>query len=498
MRAIIRAGRVAVVGSILACAATVWPACSSSSSEGGGGAAATADNTASTKDIEATLLGHPPDYVVAAAKALEAQLSAADLVHIEQIDWASVSGQDLVDDPIVVAAFRAIAPFAAQVPLGSASAFVLPGVGSVSSALCTPHDPTCPDCVAQAEATKHQVTAVETNLMVASLTCLYLGSITAGVGAPLCAAAFLATHFKALTLMVEDAYCNAIPQSCKAQAGTACGSACCLAPATCVDAATSNCGGCKADESSCGGACCPAGQTCADPATGVCCGSGEAVCGTACCGAGQTCADAATGTCCGAGETACGNACCKPGDTCQDPASGTCAPCQPTDTPCGAVCCTAGQTCADAATGTCCGADETACGTACCDPGDICQDPASGTCAPCQPSETVCGGVCCAAGQTCADAATGTCCGIGETACGTACCNPGEMCQDPATGTCVPCQPTETPCGSVCCAPGHSCKDAATGVCGGCVPKTCADLGMKCGTTTDGCGKVLDCGVCGP
>ena len=31
----------------------------------------------------------------------------------------------------------------------------------------------------------------------------------------------------------------------------------------------------------------------------------------------------------------------------------------------------------------------------------------------------------------------------------------------------------------------------------GCVAKTCTDYGYTCGTASDGCGHVLDCGVCG-
>jgi hypothetical protein len=59
------------------------------------------------------------------------------------------------------------------------------------------------------------------------------------------------------------------------------------------------------------------------------------------------------------------------------------------------------------------------------------------------------------------------------------------------------------PCGT--CAPPWTCDAAFNGVCappdaGGdaCVPATCADLEATCGILIDGCGGLLDCGVCPP
>ena len=53
---------------------------------------------------------------------------------------------------------------------------------------------------------------------------------------------------------------------------------------------------------------------------------------------------------------------------------------------------------------------------------------------------------------------------------------------------------------------GQSCKSSAdcptgetcvSGVCQGmCVPATCADLGFNCGSPSDGCDGVVDCGTC--
>ncbi len=44
------------------------------------------------------------------------------------------------------------------------------------------------------------------------------------------------------------------------------------------------------------------------------------------------------------------------------------------------------------------------------------------------------------------------------------------------------------------CGPNDVCQD---GQCV-CVPKTCADLGAQCGSVSDGCGGMLECGSCGP
>jgi len=58
------------------------------------------------------------------------------------------------------------------------------------------------------------------------------------------------------------------------------------------------------------------------------------------------------------------------------------------------------------------------------------------------------------------------------------------------------CGTQSDPCGKVLdcgkCADGKAC----TGSKCGCLPKSCADLGAQCGTAPDGCGGVLDCGTC--
>jgi hypothetical protein len=53
-------------------------------------------------------------------------------------------------------------------------------------------------------------------------------------------------------------------------------------------------------------------------------------------------------------------------------------------------------------------------------------------------------------------------------------------------------------CGS--CPPGETCGGGGPGVCGKmpCAPLTCASLGFECGTWGDGCGGTLDCGTCDP
>ena len=71
---------------------------------------------------------------------------------------------------------------------------------------------------------------------------------------------------------------------------------------------------------------------------------------------------------------------------------------------------------------------------------------------------------------------------------------PGEpSCPDESDCSAQECGPDPV-CGLSCgtCSDGDSCTEA--GVC--CQPKTCAELGSDCGTTDDGCGGLLECGVC--
>jgi hypothetical protein len=115
-----------------------------------------------------------------------------------------------------------------------------------------------------------------------------------------------------------------------------------------------------------------------------------------------------------------------------------------------------------------------------------------------------CGGVLdcgtCPAGQICG----GGCVGAKPNVCGSNGCCP-KTCQelgfncgmagDGCSGVinCGTC-PAGGPCGPQVC--GYN----QPNVCGGaqCCPKTCAEQGFDCGLASDGCGGIINCGVCGP
>jgi hypothetical protein len=59
-------------------------------------------------------------------------------------------------------------------------------------------------------------------------------------------------------------------------------------------------------------------------------------------------------------------------------------------------------------------------------------------------------------------------------------------------GTC----PAGQVCGGNCTTCGGGGQPYVCGGGGGCCPKTCADQGANCGMIGDGCGNILDCGTC--
>jgi hypothetical protein len=70
-------------------------------------------------------------------------------------------------------------------------------------------------------------------------------------------------------------------------------------------------------------------------------------------------------------------------------------------------------------------------------------------------------------------------------------------CVGPPLGACVPKTCAEL--GVTCGKSGDGCEDEVIldcGKCSACTPRTCADAGAQCGIIGDGCGNTTDCGAC--
>jgi hypothetical protein len=90
----------------------------------------------------------------------------------------------------------------------------------------------------------------------------------------------------------------------------------------------------------------------------------------------------------------------------------------------------------------------------------------------------------CQACFICQDApTTSSTCVVDPGQAGDACGNPGQFCQ--ANGRCA--------CDAASCPPPQTCS--SSGACF-CTPKTCTQMGATCGTISDGCGGLINCGPC--
>ncbi len=224
-----------------------------------------------------------------------------------------------------------------------------------------------------------------------------------------------------------------------------------------------------------------------------------------CADVGAECGQVADG--CGDLTASCGT-CTKPGETCGGAGvPGKCggAKCTPkTCTDYGYECGPAGDGCGkELNCGPCTKAGET------CGGGGVAQRCGAPTCTP----------------KTCGD--FGATCGYVANGCGSSaycgdCTVPGETCGGGGVSgkcgapTCTPitCADVGATCGWIgdgcgdktfcgdCTVAGETCGGAGIpGVCGKpsttpCVPRTCTDVGAKCGPAGDGCGGLLDCGTC--
>jgi hypothetical protein len=258
---------------------------------------------------------------------------------------------------------------------------------------------------------------------------------------------------------------------------------------------------------------CPAGQACGACGTpGVCCAPDGGSC------AAKTCNDYPN--LCGQQSDGCGgltaNCTCPAGQTCGG--GGVAGQCGSGGSPNGCV----PKTCA-AYPSNPCGQQADGCGglTADCNPcpmGQTCGGcGVAGQC--CTPPSSSCTPQPCPASVKCGPAGDG--CGGVIASCGT--CAPPQTCggggvpgQCGGTSGCVPqtcaqqglsCGPAGDGCGNLIaggcgtCTPPQTCGGGGTpGVCGGgvtCTPKTCAQLGVDCGPTGDGCGNLIPtCGTC--
>ena len=189
----------------------------------------------------------------------------------------------------------------------------------------------------------------------------------------------------------------------------------------------------------------------------------------------------------------------KPGNPCQV--------CNASSNPNGWTNSTAGVICAP---NTCSGSSSV---TSTCDGTGVCRqtsqscspnqcDNATGTCRTTCASNADCStGFVCTAGVC--KSAQGSAC-TSDAQCGTGFCTDGVCCNSRCAGLCQACNITGStgtctniPNGQD---PGNECIGNATcngaGGCTACTPKTCTQLGVNCGTVSDGCGNTLNCGSC--
>ena len=256
---------------------------------------------------------------------------------------------------------------------------------------------------------------------------------------------------------------------------------------------------CECENVQCGDECCAPGLIC-DPATTTC----KPPCSPSClgipCGDTNECGEECAGPCaqneqcnqvgpgdyeCGCALVECAGACCGQGEVCL---GGLCLACDPLVNCEGAMC-----------------GDDDLCGGICygdC-PGfnEYCE-PNSGDCL-CANGELPCEGECCPWSFFC-NVEQGICewdCDPVANCVGKACGVPdqcGGYCDGPCPGNLVcvnnqNCICPENTCGDECCADDQLCDDGAC-----CDPVTCAAYGaIECGLVDDGCGNLLDCGVCG-
>ncbi|RLD10090.1 MAG: hypothetical protein DRI44_06920, partial [Chlamydiae bacterium] len=304
----------------------------------------------------------------------------------------------------------------------------------------------------------------------------------------------------------------------------------CQTNASCIS------GLCQCDYVECDSACCDNGQTCysancCTPKTcsqqGYECGSQTDTCGnTISCGSCGSNEECKNGKCrCEFEE--CGGDCCDDGEVC-DGSDNCCLP----------NC--AGKECGDdgcdGSCGTCgvnescntgiCECDYTECNSVCCNNGEVC-DGSNNCCLPnCAGKECGddgCGGSCgsCGINETCTTGicecdyveCDGTCCSSGQVCYSDVCCTP-QTCIDQSyecgsqsdtcggtidCGTCGvnescnsgTCECDYVECNGSCCSSGQVCYSDFC-----CTPKTCVEQGYECGSQSDTCGGVLDCGSC--
>lgn len=322
--------------------------------------------------------------------------------------------------------------------------------------------------------------------------------------------------FSCTALLTDRFHCGDCDTSCSIgevcvegecqKAGDACGGCaenltCC--GVTCVDA--------QSDSKHCG-VCdnaCPESWTCED---GHCVAQEEIACGENCKGANTCCGSSCVNMDvdimnCGSCQNECKDdqiclhgQCIVPGETgtCED----GCAP--------GYTCC--GESCVDLTSSSLhCGGcdlpcdaglycDKGQCTVSCqCSDGMVCNE--AGTCVP-SCGTMACGAdeICC--NDTCVKSNDAAHCGRCDQVCSgnTPLCVDGSCSSDCASnqtncdGTCVDLLSDDAHCGACtkACGQSEKCED---GKCQ-CRPKSCAELGLSCGSADDGCGNSLGCGSC--
>ncbi len=254
---------------------------------------------------------------------------------------------------------------------------------------------------------------------------------------------------------------------------------------------------CECENVSCGGECCAAGLICGDDDTcqepcnpsciGIPCGELDSCGQLECagdCPMNEQCSQVQPGDYeCGCSLLECEGDCCGQGEVCL---GGFCTACDPVANCVGAMC-GDDDLCGGVCYGTCPGLNE------------YCE-PNSGECL-CANGELPCDGECCPWSFQC-DVGLGECLWDCTPSCDGKACGEhdgcGEFCDGPCPGNLVcvnnqNCICPENTCGDECCADDQLCDDGSC-----CDPVTCAAYGaIECGLVDDGCGNLLDCGVCG-